>query len=100
MQLSLQQQQKIEEICRQSGIIFLGLFGSQARGEASDTSDVDLLVRYLPLSPIRSLLDHVGVQLQISDLLGREVDLVDERSLKPAIKPYVLRDLKPLYERS
>lgn len=90
--------QKIGKVCRQYGISYLGLFGSQARGEASLRSDIDLLVRYSPTSEVRSLLDHLQVQLDLGSLFGKNVDLVEEEYLKPQVRPYVMKDLKPIYE--
>lgn len=92
-------QTQLNNICVNNGIFYLGLFGSYARGEENSKSDVDLLVKYSPESKVKSLLDHVGVQLEFEDLLDKPVDLIEEHTLKPRVKPYVERDLKVLYER-
>jgi hypothetical protein len=87
-------QRKIAEFCRNSGISYLALFGSQARGEARESSDVDLLVDF---SEEKSLLDHVRLENNLEKLLGRKVDMVTRRSLHPYIKKYVMDDIEPLY---
>jgi len=69
------------------------IFGSMARGDANEKSDVDLLVR--PLQGT-SLLDLGGLVMDAQELLGRRVDVVSERSLHPAIREQVLREACPL----
>ena len=66
-----------------------GVFGSYARGEASDDSDVDLLVE---LSPGASLLDLVGLQFELRDVLGLDVDANTYRALHPLLREQVLRE--------
>jgi uncharacterized protein len=71
------------------GVIRLALFGSVARGTDLPGSDVDLLVAFDgPATPER----YFGVQFYLEDLLGRAVDLVTERALRPQLRPYVERD--------
>ena len=71
------------------GVTRLALFGSVARGTAVPGSDIDLLVEFDGLAtPDR----YFGVQFYLEDLLGRAVDLVAERALRPQLRPYVERD--------
>lgn len=86
---------KIIEICRQRDISWLGVFGSVARGEVTEESDVDLLVRFA--NPV-SLLSHIEVEDRLADALGHKVDLVTEEALSPYIRESVMRDLKVIYE--
>jgi uncharacterized protein len=65
------------------------VFGSVARGEADEASDVDLLVE---LESGRSLLDHVALWQSLEALLGCRVDVVTERGLKPRLRDRVLRE--------
>jgi uncharacterized protein len=65
------------------------VFGSVARGEAGPESDIDLLVT---LDVDRSLLDLVALWQDLEDLLGREVDIVTEPSLKERMRAQVLRE--------
>jgi predicted nucleotidyltransferase len=65
------------------------VFGSVARGEADEASDVDFLVE---LEPGRTLFDLGGLLMDLRDLLGREVDVVTERGLKARIRGRILRE--------
>ena len=71
------------------GVTELALFGSFARDEATDGSDVDILVRYDGPATSRS---YFGVQFYIEDLLGRRVDLVTHKALRSEFRPYVERE--------
>ena len=87
---------KREEILRlasQHGARNVRIFGSVARGEADERSDVDLLV---DLEPGRSLLDLGGLLMDLRDLLRRNVDVVTERGLKARIRSRVLQEAVPL----
>lgn len=81
-------------ILKRHGVEFAGVFGSYARGEAGDESDVDLLVR---LSEPLSLVQLVGLERELSEALGAKTQVVTEKSLHRYIAPYVFQDLKPLY---
>lgn len=59
-------------------------------------SDVDLLVEFLPNADV-GLLEHAGLMLDIERLIGRRVDLVSRRALKPRIRSSVLRDARLVY---
>ncbi len=63
------------------------IFGSVARGEESESSDVDFLV---VLEPGRSLLDHAALKLGLEELLGRPVDVATERGLKPKFRERII----------
>lgn len=88
---------KIEEFCCENKIDYLGLFGSVSRKEATETSDVDLLVRFS--SQNIGLFEHLKMSDRLENLLGRKVDLVTERSLHPYIREKVLSEVITLYER-
>ncbi len=66
-----------------------GLFGSIVRGDVHSQSDVDILVEFG--KPI-SLLDFVGVKLELEEKLQSKVDLVEYRAIKPSLKQYILAD--------
>jgi predicted nucleotidyltransferase len=69
------------------------VFGSAARGDDHPDSDVDFLV---DMEPGRSLLDMGGLLMELRELLGRDVDVVTERGLKPRIRDRVLKEAVPL----
>ena len=68
------------------GVTGLALFGSVARGEAEEGSDVDILVRFEGPATSRQFF---GVQFAIEDALGRPVDLVTDKALRAELRPYV-----------
>ena len=72
------------------GVARLALFGSFARDEASEHSDIDMLVRFAQTPTAK---DYFGLQFYLEDLLGRPVDLVTEKSLRPELWPFVEKDL-------
>ena len=74
-----------------AGLEHLRLFGSAARGEATPHSDIDLLADFTPGARI-SLLTLSGLQIQLSDLLGAEVELSSEDLLKPHVRERVLNE--------
>jgi uncharacterized protein len=69
------------------------VFGSFARGESREGSDLDLLVT---LGEGRSLLDLVGLKQDLEDLVRRSVDVVSERALSPYARERVLSEAIPL----
>lgn len=84
---------EIDRLAESFGVTSIKLFGSVARGEATPSSDVDLLVR---MSPGRSLLDLVGFEQGVSDLLGCPVDVVAEGGIHPLIEPQIRSEARPL----
>jgi predicted nucleotidyltransferase len=72
------------------GVKSLGLFGSAARGEARATSDLDILVEFTGPATFDRYMD---LKFLLEGLLGRRVDLVTRRALKPQIRERVERDL-------
>jgi predicted nucleotidyltransferase len=75
------------------GATDIRVFGSVARGEADESSDIDLLVR---MEPGRSVFDIGGLLMDLEALLGRRVDIVTERGLRPRIRAQVVRDAVPI----
>ena len=73
---------------RERGIRALYLFGSTARDEAGDSSDLDLLFEYDPSAKF-SLFDQAGAMLELSDGLGAKVDLVSRNGLRPRVRARV-----------
>lgn len=82
-------QQKTEPLFRQYGVRKASLFGSVARGEHRRNSDVDILVEMPKMS---GLFDLLALQSDLEETLSRRVDLVEYDSIKPRLKPYILRD--------
>jgi predicted nucleotidyltransferase len=81
--------EQITPILKDRGVLRAGVFGSYARGEESSGSDLDLLVE---LPPGSSLFDLVGLQLDLSEELGVEVDAHTYRSLHPLLRDRILKE--------
>ena len=77
-------------LSKRFGVAELALFGSFARDQASDESDVDILVRFDRAIHWER---YFGAQFYLEDLLGRSVDLVIENNLRPEVRPYVEREV-------
>jgi len=85
-------QTKREDILRTAakyGAYNVRVFGSVARGEADEKSDIDLLV---DMEPDRSLLDLAGLLIELEDLLGCKVDAITEKGLRERIRERVLKE--------
>ena len=84
---------QIEAIGREFGVSRVRVFGSVARGTAREGSDVDLLVS---VEAGRTLLDVIGFEDGVTELLGGKVDVVTEGALHPLLRPTILLEAKPL----
>jgi predicted nucleotidyltransferase len=71
------------------GVRSLALFGSAARNKMHKSSDIDILVEF----DKTTWANYIGLKFYLEDLLGREVDLVTPKALKPATKPSIEKDL-------
>jgi len=79
----------ILKVCARYGAHNVRVFGSVARGEADEQSDIDLMVDF---EPGRSLLDHAGLWLALQELLGGKVNVVSSRGIKARIRERVLQE--------
>ncbi len=84
---------EILRLAARYGATDVRVFGSVARGDSDESSDVDLLVR---MNPGRSVFDIGGLLMDLQDLLGRRVDVVTENGLRPRIRERVLREAVPV----
>jgi len=87
--LLTRKREQILQIAAEHGARNVRIFGSAARGDADQQSDVDFLVE---LEPGRSLLDLGGLLMDLESLLGRRVDVVTEAGLRQRIRDRVLRE--------
>lgn len=78
------------ELIKRFGITDLALFGSTARDEARDDSDIDVMVEFDGRSTAKR---YFGVQFYLEDLLERPIDLVQKNVIRPELKPYIEKDL-------
>jgi uncharacterized protein len=76
-------------ILKQYGVRRAGIFGSTARNEANNKSDIDILI-YLKKNA--SLLDLAGLKVDLEDATGRTIDLVEYKMIRPESKKQILSD--------
>ncbi len=89
-------QEKILPILKKHGVLRSSIFGSVARGEVDENSDVDILVD-VPRGT--SLFDLVGLRDSLQAALGKKVDIGTYRSIKPMLKDRILNEQIQIYER-
>ena len=92
-ELLKQKHGEILRIAGRYGAFNVRVFGSVARAQADEHSDIDFLVE---MEPGRSLLDLGGMQSELETVLGRPVDVVTEKGLKARIRSRVLREAIPV----
>jgi predicted nucleotidyltransferase len=80
---------KIVPILKQHGIKKAAIFGSLAKGEAKTSSDIDILVE---IKSDMSLLDFIGIKIELEEALKMRVDLVEYDTIKPIIKERILAE--------
>jgi predicted nucleotidyltransferase len=83
----------ILDIASRYGAHDVRIFGSVARGEATEDSDLDLIVRF---DRGRSLLDHGGLVMDLRELLGIRVDVIDEDAMRERFRREALKEAIPL----
>jgi len=88
-----EKREAILRICAKHGARNVRVFGSVARGEAGEDSDIDLIVEF---EQGRSLLDHAAMVLDLEEILGRKVDIVTENGLYWLLRRRILKEARPL----
>jgi uncharacterized protein len=86
--------EEFKSLLERNNVIMLGLFGSYARGEESEKSDIDFVIKF---SKNNGLLLLVKLKRELSELFGKKVDLLTERSISPYIRENIMNDLKVMY---
>ncbi len=92
-ELLREKREEILRVCSKYGARDVRVFGSVARGDADQQSDLDFVVT---LEPGRTLFDLGGLQYELEQLLGCRVDVVTEKGLKARIRERVLKEAVPL----
>ncbi len=85
---------KLVAMLRERGASRVALFGSFARGDHNESSDIDLLVTF---TGRKGLLELIGIEQELSDTVHRRVDLITEAALSDYLRPDVERDAVVLY---
>lgn len=83
-------EQIIIPILHQHDVAHAAVFGSFARGSQTEESDLDLLVEF---RGEKSLLDLVGLQMELEEILGIDVDVVTHDALHPRIRDRIIKEL-------
>ena len=81
--------QKIIPILKSNDVVKAGLFGSYVRGEAKKNSDIDVLIKF---KGRKSLLDLVGLKIELEEKLDKKVDVLTYKSIHPLIKKNILKE--------
>jgi len=84
---------KIISILKRHGVSKAAIFGSLARGEESKNSDIDILVEF---KGEKSLLDLIGLKMELEEVLEKKVDLVEYSTIHPLLKERILREQMPI----
>jgi predicted nucleotidyltransferase len=82
-------------IFKNNGVVRAALFGSIVRGDRTAQSDIDILVE---LEEGKTLLDLIGLQLELEEQLGARVDVVTYDSLHPMLREMIMHEQEPIYE--
>jgi uncharacterized protein len=90
MAISEQQQETIKRAAHKYHPKFIGIFGSYTRGDQAINSDLDILIDF---EENVNLIDLIGLEQELSELLGLKVDLVTQKSIYPPLKSIIENDL-------
>ena len=90
-------QKRIKEFFRNKPVLRAYLFGSEARKETEENSDIDILVELDYSEPIG--LEFVKMQLELEKLLNRKVDLLSSEGISKYIRPFIDQEKILIYEK-
>ena len=98
MKLKKEEIQTIKNFFKNKPVIKVYIFGSYARSEAKDGSDLDLLLELDYSEHIG--LEFIGMQLDLQKILNKKVDFVSAKGVSKYILPYINKDKQLIYERT
>ena len=91
-ELVIKKLKEIKDYLRKEyGIENIGLFGSLVRNEQNESSDIDLLIEIQ--AEMLSLIKYMKLKFFLEDILGRKVDLVLKRAIKPRLRERILKEV-------
>lgn len=94
MKLSEEIKKKIISILVKYGVKKILIFGSYARNEATPISDLDLIVEFPEGT---SLIDHIGIEFELSEALNMKIDLLSQNGISPYIKDQIMKEAVVIY---
>lgn len=86
---------KLVSLLKPHGVRKIGIFGSFARGDFNEESDIDVLVDF---SERKSLLEIVHLENEVSENLGRKVELLTEKAISPYLRERIRDEVKVVYD--
>ena len=95
---SISNLKEINAVFYKNDISFAGIFGSYAKGSATLSSDIDILIDFYP-SKTKSLFQLIRIKFQLEEILGKKVDLVTVGGLDKYVYAEVLKTVIPVYEQ-
>jgi len=87
--------ERLIEFCKDNDILYLGIFGSVAKGCERGDSDIDIIIK---LKKRIGLFGFIEIQFKLEKIFGRKVDLITEKSISPHMKENVMDELETLYD--
>lgn len=87
---------RLASLRRNYNVRELSVFGSAAHGNMRTESDIDMLVEFQPTAEV-GLIEFAGLMLDLTELVGRKVDLVSKKGLKPLIRESILSQAQRIY---
>ncbi len=88
--ITTKQKNIIKTVTQRVKPTLVGIFGSYARGEENEKSDLEILIDF---DMKVDLLELIGIEQELSELLGIKVDLITLRSVNSSLKPFIVSDL-------
>jgi len=85
-----------KDVLTRLGVKSIGLFGSFVKDKVKDSSDIDLLVDFIPGK--KSYDNFMELAFFLEDILGRKVEIVTPQSLSKFIGPYILKEVENVYQ--
>ena len=92
-------QKKVSEFCKRHRIRKLSFFGSVLRNDFTPESDVDVLVEFAPDAHV-GLISLAGMEIELSDILGKKAEIHTKRGLNPFFRDEVLKSNEVQYEQA
>ena len=87
---------KLNPILKKNGVKKAAIFGSYARGDQKNKSDIDI---WIELDDEKSLFDLIGLQLELEKKIRKKVDLGEYCTIRPRIKENILKEQVLIYEK-